>query len=525
MPIYPVAPGGPELPLEGSPYSAVSATREAIGTARDQSLGATMLTHAFSAGSSQIVPQKDAINQLKAQNYDTTDVPATGMTQGALLERMNRASQTRQTQDDEQRAGLGGVTRFAANVVGGLGDPLNVVIAPIGGYSVTAMRAGLAGRVALGSIEGSAFSGANAEASNAYNHAYHLGDPDLTSADLMKNMLLGGTFGGVLNGAFGPRVIAHAGGGPVTLDMIDKLGERTSNYSKMTGTPVDDVVSKTGAVGRYQVEPGTAMQYGATKQQIDAGLLRDPTFNAKYAQKVLDDLNKRFPNDPEAVAIGYNAGPGAAQRFIRSGRDYGVLAPETRAYAARVTGMPLKTRFDAAQTAAAQAASDSPVNVEPTIDQSMQETFKTNPFKIQDEHDDHVQALETEAMVASVPKQNSEFTGDPDIQQMLRLINARPIEAMETDAMKTTAPAADTEPGQFAPAEKPQIDPQLQAHLANDEADAKSITTRLGTPEGENERALYQPPEPHMIDGMPADDHQKAVEAAVRCGLMRGGFE
>lgn len=525
MPIYPVAPGGPTLPIEGSPYPEVSAVREAIGTARDQSLGATMLSHAFNSGSTQIVPQADAINQLKAQNYDTTDVPTAGMTQGALLERMNRASQARQTQDDERRAGMGGVTRFSAGVVGGLGDPLNVVIAPIGGYSVTAVRAGLAGRVALGAVEGSAFSGANAEASNVYSHAVHLGDPDLTSADLMKNMMLGAAVGGVLNGAFGPRTVAHAGGGPVTLDMIDKLGERTSTYSKMTGVPVDDVVSKTGAVGRYQVEPGTAMQYGATQEQIDAGLLRDPTFNAKYAQKALDDLNKRFPNDPEAVAIGYEAGPGAAYRFIRSGRDYSVLGPNARAYAARVTGMPLKTRLDAAQTAAAQAASDSPVNVEPTIDQSMQETFKTNPFKIQDEHDEQVQSLETEAMQASVPKQNSEFIGDPDIQQMLRLIDARPIETQDADAMKTTAPAVDTEPGQFTPAEKPQIDPQLQAHLANDEADAKSITARLGTPEGENEHALYQPPEPHMIDGMPAEDHQKAVEAAVRCGLMRGGFE
>lgn len=524
MAVFPVNPGGPTLPLEGSPYPGVSAFREAIGTARDQSLGATYLTTKYqdNFGDQTPISQKDATAALKAQNYDTTDIPAAGMTKGALLERMNRASQTRQTQDDERRAGLGGASRFTANLAGGLGDPLNVVIAPFGGWSASAVRAGFGARVALGMAEGAGFSGANTVAADAFNKAHHLGDPDITSGDVVKNMLVGSAFGGILNGAFGPRPVAHAGGGPVTLDMIDRLGERTGAYSKMTGIPVDQVVSKTGAVGRYQVEPGTAMQYGVTKEQIDAGLLRDPTFNGKVAQRVLDDLNKRFPNDPEAVAIGYNAGPGAARKFIRAGRDYSVLAPETRAYAARVSGMPMKARYDAATAAMGQSSVDSNVNVDPVIDASLKEDFKTNPYKLQDEHDDEVTQLETEAMQGAVPRPNSVFTEDPDIQQMMRLIDVRPVEPAVDETAKLLPPgvgeAADTEPG-FAKAQSSaQVDPELQQHLARDEQDAKALSGKLGT------EAVYEPPAPHMIDGMPADEHQKAVEAAVRCGLVKGGF-
>lgn len=505
MPVFPVNPGGPQLPLEGSPYPAVSAFREEVGTNQSRTLGMEMIQDATRWAEEPFVPQTwvqhdDAVAALKKQGYDTSDVPQNGMNGGALLERMNRASKLRQTEDDARRANLGVVSGTTAALAGGLGDPLNVVLAPLGGYGAAAVRAGVGARVALGAAEGAVFAGGNAEASAAYGKSQHYGDPDLTSADLMKTMLVGAATGGILNGAFGPRPVAGPGGGPVTLDMIDKLGERTAAYSKRTGIPIDEAVSPAGAVGRYQIMPSTALQYGATKEQIAAGLLRDPTFNKNIAQKIIDDLNAKFPNDPEAVAIAYNAGPGAARRFIRSGRDWSVLPAETRAYAARVAGMPVQARTQAASTAMSQATQDAAVDVQPAIDSAVRDTYKTNPFKIADEHADDVRRIETEAM-QNVTKPDSLFTEDPEA--------AARLQQME-QVVPPEKPAQTTEAA---------IDPELAAHVTQDVQDAKAIAANLG-----DEKAAFEEPEPLMIDGMPAEDHQKAVEAALKCGLLKGGL-
>lgn len=89
----------------------------------------------------------------------------------------------------------------------------------------------------------------------------------------------------------------------------------------------DHAISPTGAVGRYQIQPGTARQYG-----FDPSLLHDPAYNEKVARTVLADLSRRFHGDTEAVLVAYNAGPGRALRFIRDGRDTSELPRETQGY-------------------------------------------------------------------------------------------------------------------------------------------------------------------------------------------------
>lgn len=94
----------------------------------------------------------------------------------------------------------------------------------------------------------------------------------------------------------------------------------------------DAAISPKGAVGRYQIMPDTAIQYG-----FDPAKLKDPEYNAKVAQAVLSDLTRRFRKpdgsvDKEAVLIAYNAGPGRAAKFIRDGRDFKGLPAETQRY-------------------------------------------------------------------------------------------------------------------------------------------------------------------------------------------------
>jgi hypothetical protein len=509
--------GGINAPLEGDDVSAMGGFRALVGNAEEKTVGQTFIDKTM--GEMQggpVISQADAVTQLKTQNYDTTGIPDTGITQGALLARMNRASYLRQTQDDASRAhSMGSTSQFVAGLAGGLGDPLNAVIA-LAGVIGAGARLGLGLRAAVGAAEGVIYSGASDTALNHMN----MGDPDIDSAQRMRDLMFGAGVGAILHSSFGPRPVAAPGGGPVTLDMIDKLGERSDVAAKAMGTTADNVVSPKGATGRYQIMPDTARQYGATDAQIKAGLLRDPTFNKNLAQKILDDLNGRYPNDPEAVSIAYNAGPGVANRFIRSGRDYSILPKETMGYVQRINGMPREARINAAQTAYAQMDKDSVPDVKPIIDTTVSDTYKTNPNKIQDEHDLMVSQLHTEAYQAAMPVQDSIFTEGDDVKATLNKID-QSVASVPPAQTEAAVPANDQ--GPLPP--KPAVDPELAQLHANDVADAKKLGPTLGPEEEGKEPALFEPPEPYKIDGLTPDEHRSAVEAAVRCGLLRGGFE
>lgn len=89
----------------------------------------------------------------------------------------------------------------------------------------------------------------------------------------------------------------------------------------------DNAVSPAGAIGRAQIMPGTARQYG-----FDPTRLHDPEYNAKVATHILDDLLQRFDGDIPATLVAYNAGPMRAAAWIKGGRVFSDLPIETQHY-------------------------------------------------------------------------------------------------------------------------------------------------------------------------------------------------
>lgn len=85
--------------------------------------------------------------------------------------------------------------------------------------------------------------------------------------------------------------------------------------------------SKGGAVGTYQITPETADTYG-----LDRNRLSEPGYNKYAASKIYGKLSSDFHDDTELVLIAWNAGPGKARQFLRSGRNYNMLPMETINY-------------------------------------------------------------------------------------------------------------------------------------------------------------------------------------------------
>jgi hypothetical protein len=91
----------------------------------------------------------------------------------------------------------------------------------------------------------------------------------------------------------------------------------------------DSAVSPAGAIGRYQIMPSTARQYG-----FDPSKLTDPAYNETVASTILNDLQKKYGGDTDAILAAYNGGPGRANQFLASGRNAAVLPLETQRYLA-----------------------------------------------------------------------------------------------------------------------------------------------------------------------------------------------
>lgn len=121
-----------------------------------------------------------------------------------------------------------------------------------------------------------------------------------------------------------PRDIAS------TLDLLQGL-EGSAAAARRAGIPENLVRSPKGAIGRYQIMPNTARQYG-----FDPARLTEPAYNREVAMRIVTDLYRRFDGDQELIAIAYNAGPGKVRTFLRAGRDRSVLPRETRKYLAHL---------------------------------------------------------------------------------------------------------------------------------------------------------------------------------------------
>lgn len=131
--------------------------------------------------------------------------------------------------------------------------------------------------------------------------------------------------GALLGGVFGQDTVGGdaAFGGPPSFARDVSLLEAVR---RLEGSG-DSAVSPAGAIGRYQIMPGTARQYG-----YDPSRLTDPGYNETVAKAVLSDLVRRYNGNVPEVLAGYNAGPGRADRFRAAGDNPGVLPSETQKY-------------------------------------------------------------------------------------------------------------------------------------------------------------------------------------------------
>lgn len=116
-----------------------------------------------------------------------------------------------------------------------------------------------------------------------------------------------------------PAAQPGAAAAPPTADDIPAL-ERSG----------DAAVSPKGAVGRYQIMPDTARQYGASPQDM-----ADPVKARAVADALLADLSKHYNGNRADVLAAYNWGQGNVDKWIAAGRDPAKMPAETRDYLSR----------------------------------------------------------------------------------------------------------------------------------------------------------------------------------------------
>ena len=108
--------------------------------------------------------------------------------------------------------------------------------------------------------------------------------------------------------------------------------------SKEGGFP--GAVSSKGAEGTHQILLSTAQEI---EPGITAEQLQNPQVNDRIFHQIVRNLSNRYPGDPQAVMVAYNAGPGVADKWLAAGRDPSVLPAETQKYIGAVdlvTGSP-----------------------------------------------------------------------------------------------------------------------------------------------------------------------------------------
>lgn len=119
---------------------------------------------------------------------------------------------------------------------------------------------------------------------------------------------------------------------PLSGQMIPMQDEATLDLIRKLEGSGDAAVSSKGAVGRYQITPATAQQYG-----FDPSRLKDPAYNERVARAIVADLAKRYSGNTAEELVAYNAGPGWADKFRAAGDNPNILPAETQQYLKNAT--------------------------------------------------------------------------------------------------------------------------------------------------------------------------------------------
>lgn len=378
IPDGPVTRRVPPAPLEGARVGAGRGAWGAAAGAFVGSLGISLETQAIGAAEGgAAIKHDDAARRMTDGGYDAAVLPEGDVSEGYLRAIMMQQDSIARSEFEAERAHLSGFTRGAASLLGAAADPLFLALSPLLGKAAMVARGGIAARAAYGAGEGAALMAAYDIGLREFGTAR--GDRDIDFYSASSDILWGTLLGSAAHTALGPRK-------PVTLETLAAL-ERSDAAAAASGLAVSEVVSPAGAVGKYQIMPGTARGYG-----IDPVTLTDPAVNEAVAAKLLDDLTSRYRGDSEAVAIAYNAGPKWADRWIRAGRNDDILPKETQGYVTRLrelNDIPVERgaaygevpSFSAsvnsrlARVAVEQMSRDAEVNVEGALRQSLADEF------------------------------------------------------------------------------------------------------------------------------------------------------
>lgn len=139
--------------------------------------------------------------------------------------------------------------------------------------------------------------------------------------------------------------------------------------AESSGNP--NAESPKGASGLYQVMPGTAREVaaslginsldGLTDDEVKAKLKTDTGLNTTLGQSFMNTQLKRYNGDVEAALVAYNAGPAAADAFLKhnagrapGSRDYDVpgwkgVKSESESYVQKILGQRPGNRIPAGQ--------------------------------------------------------------------------------------------------------------------------------------------------------------------------------
>ncbi len=236
----------------------------------------------------------------------------------------------------------------------------------------------------------------------------------------------------------------------------------------------NNAVSKTGALGRNQIQPTTAIQYG-----YDPATLNDGPTNDAAARTILADLAHRYPGDDGAVLAGYNGGPGRAAAYVKAGDDPSVLPAETQGYLKKSGVVPDNAPTTSGQPLGALGLVDQTPDLQPEPDKSGALQF-----------DDLVPGGAPATTSGGALSFADLVPGGASNAAMRRNGAGKADDAAAADAAYAAAHKGQPAPDMTAPAGKPdpsQKDPGLAAGWTQaqlDYADTHGIPLSLAPPEG-----------------------------------------
>lgn len=125
-------------------------------------------------------------------------------------------------------------------------------------------------------------------------------------------------------------------------DLFNALLQQESGNRDIQG-PLITAGANAGdrAFGPAQIMPKTAQSPGYGVTPLDANAADPAEENRRFGRDYLNAMLNEFGGDEEAALIAYNAGPGNAQKWLASGRDYSVLPQrgQTEPYAENIMAM------------------------------------------------------------------------------------------------------------------------------------------------------------------------------------------